>query len=185
MTQISRRSFLAATAGRAATPAFGQSGGSRLPISRSSARARPGSRPRGGSPPPESAGHLRGGRTGRRTLPDRHADFGAPLSISVRTGSTCRRSNPVAKLAQRAGVDVYAAPPGQRLRIGRRYGREGELEDFLAALVRCNRAIEDAARGKLDTSCANALPDDLGDCGRWWNSSSGRSAAARTWPKSR
>ena len=52
---------------------------------------------------------------------------------------------------------------GQQLRIGRRNAREGELEDFLAALVRCNRAIEDAARGKVDMSCAQALPKDLGD----------------------
>ncbi|HKY85484.1 MAG TPA: FAD-dependent oxidoreductase, partial [Pseudorhodoplanes sp.] len=69
----------------------------------------------------------------------------------------------VAKLALAAGLDVYPAPPGQRLRVGRRYAREGELEDFLAALVRCNRAIQDAARGKADMSCLQALPKDLLD----------------------
>jgi monoamine oxidase len=71
--------------------------------------------------------------------------------------------NPVAKLAPRSGLDVYPAPRGQTLRIGRRNGREGEVEDFLAALVRSNRAIGEAARGKADMACAQALPKDLGD----------------------
>jgi len=70
--------------------------------------------------------------------------------------------NPVAKLAVRAGLEIYPAPPGQRLRIGLRNAREGEMEDFLASLVRCNRAIYDAAR-KGDVPCAQALPKDLGD----------------------
>ena len=70
--------------------------------------------------------------------------------------------NPVAKLARAAGLDIYPAPPGQRVRIGRRYAREGEMEEFLAGLVRANRAIADAAR-KGDVACAQALPKDLGD----------------------
>jgi monoamine oxidase len=71
--------------------------------------------------------------------------------------------NPVARLAARTGLDVYRAPTGQRVRIGRRNAREGELEDFLAALVRSNRAIQDASRLKTDIPCAQALPKDLGD----------------------
>jgi monoamine oxidase len=71
--------------------------------------------------------------------------------------------NPVAKLAGAARLDVYPAPPGQKLRIGRRFAREGEMEDFLSALVRANRAIGEAARGKNDVSCAQALPKDLID----------------------
>jgi phytoene dehydrogenase-like protein len=71
--------------------------------------------------------------------------------------------NPLAKLAVKAGLDVYPMPPGQRLRIGLRNAREGETEDFFANLLRCNRGISDAARGKGDVSCAQALPDDLGD----------------------
>ena len=55
------------------------------------------------------------------------------------------------------------APSGQKMRIGRRNARAGETEEFLAALVRANRAIDEAARGKLDTSCASVLPKDLGD----------------------
>jgi monoamine oxidase len=71
--------------------------------------------------------------------------------------------NPVAKLASRTGLDIYPAPQGQKLRIGRRFAREGELEEFLAATVRANRAIQTAAAGKTDVSCAQALPKDLGD----------------------
>jgi monoamine oxidase len=70
--------------------------------------------------------------------------------------------NPMAKLAIKAGLDIYPAPPGQRLRIGLRNAREPEMEDFFANLLRCNRAISDAARGKVDVSCAQALPKDLG-----------------------
>ena len=70
--------------------------------------------------------------------------------------------NPVAKLAPRPSFDIYPATPGQRLRIGRRNGREGEMEEYLAALARTNRAIDDAAHGKTDISCAQALPKDLG-----------------------
>jgi len=71
--------------------------------------------------------------------------------------------NPVAKLAGRSGLDLYPAPPGQKLRIGKRNAREGEMEDYLAAIVRANRAIQDAARGKVDVACMQALPKDLGD----------------------
>jgi monoamine oxidase len=72
-------------------------------------------------------------------------------------------SNPLTRLAARTGLDIYSAPPGQRIRIGRRNAREGELEDYLAALVRANRAIADAVRGKGDVDGASAMPRDLGD----------------------
>jgi monoamine oxidase len=72
-------------------------------------------------------------------------------------------SNPMVKLARTAGLDVSAAPVGHKIRVGRRNARPGEAEQFLAALVRANRAIDEASRGKLDTSCASALPNDLGD----------------------
>ncbi|MDD1522390.1 MULTISPECIES: flavin monoamine oxidase family protein [Bradyrhizobium] len=72
-------------------------------------------------------------------------------------------TNPMIRLARSAGLDVLPAPSGQKMRIGRRNARAGETEQFLAALVRANRAIDEAARGKLDTSCAAVLPKDLGD----------------------
>jgi monoamine oxidase len=72
-------------------------------------------------------------------------------------------TNPMIKLARNAGLDISAAPLGQKIRIGRRYARAGETEEFLAALVRSNRAIDDASRSKGDVSCASVLPRDLGD----------------------
>jgi monoamine oxidase len=72
-------------------------------------------------------------------------------------------SNPMIKLARSAGLDVTSAPLGQKIRIGRRNARAGETEEFLAALVRANRAIDEASRGKADVACASVLPKDLGD----------------------
>src|SRR6185437_14286405 len=72
-------------------------------------------------------------------------------------------TNPMIKLARAAGLEITTAPVGQKIRIGRRNARPGETEEFLAALVRTNRAIEDASRGKADVACASALPKDLGD----------------------
>jgi monoamine oxidase len=70
--------------------------------------------------------------------------------------------NPLSRLAPQTGLDVAPAAPGQKMRIGPRYAREGEMEDYLAALVRTTRAIGEAAR-KTDMPCAQALPKDLGD----------------------
>jgi monoamine oxidase len=72
-------------------------------------------------------------------------------------------TNPMIKLARGAGLEVVPAPLGQKIRIGRRNARAGEVEDLLATLVRANRAIDDASRGKGDVSCASVLPKDLGD----------------------
>jgi monoamine oxidase len=72
-------------------------------------------------------------------------------------------TNPMIRLARSSGLDVFPAPLGQKIRVGRRFARAGETEEFLAALVRANRAIDDASRGKVDVSCAAVLPKDLGD----------------------
>ncbi|HEY7845555.1 MAG TPA: FAD-dependent oxidoreductase, partial [Bradyrhizobium sp.] len=71
-------------------------------------------------------------------------------------------TNPIIKLARAAGLEMVTAPSGQKIRIGRRNARAGETEDFLATLVKANRAIDDASR-KADISCAAALPKELGD----------------------
>ncbi len=73
-------------------------------------------------------------------------------------------SHPLVKLARGAGMDIASASQGQKIRIGRRNARAGEAEDFLATLVRANRAIDDAAR-RSDIACAAVLPKDLGDWG--------------------
>jgi len=72
-------------------------------------------------------------------------------------------TNPMIRLARSAGLDIAAAPPGQKIRVGRRNARAGETEEFLAALVRANRAIDEASRGRADVACASVLPRDLGD----------------------
>jgi monoamine oxidase len=72
-------------------------------------------------------------------------------------------TNPMVKLARNAGLNISAAPLGQKIRIGQRNARAGETEEFLAALVRANRAIDDASRGKADVACASVLPKELGD----------------------
>jgi monoamine oxidase len=162
MTHISRRSFLAATAGLAATPAFGQSGGSNIDIAIIGAGAAGIAAARRIAAAGKRCVILEAaGQAGGRCLTDTRL-FGVPVDLGAHW-IHMPDINPVAKLAPGAGLDVYPAPRGQRLRIGRRFAREGELEDFLAALVRCNRAIQDASRGKVDMSCAQALPKDLGD----------------------
>jgi monoamine oxidase len=72
-------------------------------------------------------------------------------------------TNPIIRLARNVGLEISAAPLGQKIRIGRRNARAGETEEFLAALVRANRAIDDASRGRADAACASVLPKDLGD----------------------
>jgi len=71
-------------------------------------------------------------------------------------------TNPLIKLARATGFEITTAPSGQKIRIGRRNARAGETEELLGALVRANRAIDEASR-KADISCASALPKDLGD----------------------
>jgi monoamine oxidase len=71
-------------------------------------------------------------------------------------------TNPMIRLGRAAGLEIMPAPSGQRIRIGRRYARPSETEDFLAALVKANRAIDDASR-RFDVSCASVMPKELGD----------------------
>jgi hypothetical protein len=70
---------------------------------------------------------------------------------------------PIGKLASEVGLSISAAPAGQRLRMGHRNARDSETEDFFTNLFRASRAISDAASGRADVSCAQALPKDLGD----------------------
>lgn len=65
-------------------------------------------------------------------------------------------------LAGAGGFDLYPAPRGQKLRVAPRRARESELEEFLAVLVRANRAIVDAGRVGMDRPAAAVLPGDLG-----------------------
>jgi monoamine oxidase len=71
------------------------------------------------------------------------------------------QGNPLVPAAG-SGFDIYSAPRRERLRVPPRRARENETEDFLAALVRANRALVEAGRGKADVSAASVLPRDLG-----------------------
>src|SRR5216683_63216 len=153
MTALTRRSFLAAAAASAAAPAFG-AGPIRGEVGIAAARR-------------IAAANRRVAlleateRIGGRCFTDT-ATFGVPFDRGAHWIHT-PDLNPVARLAANTGLDIYPAPPGQKVRIGRRNAREGEMEDFLSALVRANRAIGEAARGKSDVPCAMALPKDLLD----------------------
>lgn len=101
------------------------------------------------------------GTIGGRCLTD-NATFSVPFDRGARW-LYLTEANPLAKLARGAGIDLVPAPRGQRMRIGRRNARAAETEDFLVKLVRSNRAISEAARGKADVAAATALPNDLGE----------------------
>jgi monoamine oxidase len=103
------------------------------------------------------------GQVGGRCITDT-ATFDAPFDRGARWMHN-PDTNPMIRLARGAGLDVGPAPLGQKIRIGRRNARPGEVEELLATLVRANRAIDDASRGRADVSCASALPKDLGDWG--------------------
>ncbi len=102
------------------------------------------------------AGSAIGGRCLTET-----STFGAPFDRGAHW-LHAPDTNALIKMVRGAGLDLSPTPPGQRLRVGRRNARAGETEDLLTSLVRANRAIDDAARGKVDVSCAAALPKDLG-----------------------
>jgi phytoene dehydrogenase-like protein len=99
-------------------------------------------------------------RIGGRCVTDT-ATFGLPFDRGARWLAN-PDTNPLTKLARTDGFEVYPAPPGQKLRIGRRNARAGETEEFLATMVRANRALDDASRGRADVAAAAALPTDLG-----------------------
>ncbi len=99
-------------------------------------------------------------RIGGRCITDTRT-FGAPFDRGARW-LYLPESNPLA-LAAHPGFDVVPASRGRKLRVGRRNARDGELEDFLAALFRARRAIVEAGRGKIDSPALRALPKDLLD----------------------
>ncbi|MDP3692677.1 NAD(P)/FAD-dependent oxidoreductase [Bradyrhizobium sp.] len=98
---------------------------------------------------------------GGRCLTDT-ATFGVPFDRGARWMYN-PETNPMVKLARAAGLDLATAPIGQKIRVGRRNARAGETEEFLATLVRANRAIDEASRGKADVACASVMPKDLGN----------------------
>src|SRR5439155_9896437 len=177
MTFISRRSFLAASAAISAAPALAQPPGA---SAQQVPRQKSPSRPDGpvdaiivGAGAAGIAAARRLIAAGRRVAIVEAAPemggrcvtdtkiFGVPFDRGAHW-IHMPDINPVAKLATQTGLDIYPAPPGQRVRVGRRFARESEMEDFLATQVRATTAIADAAR-KGDVPCSQALPKDLGE----------------------
>src|SRR3954470_6056149 len=88
------------------------------------------------------------GQRGGRCLTDT-ATFDVPFDRGARWMNN-PETNPMIKLGRQAGLDFSAVPLGPKVRIGRRNARAGETEEFLAALVRANRAIDEASRARAD-----------------------------------
>ena len=91
--------------------------------------------------------------------------------------------NPLAKLA--AGLDIYAAPRGQTVRVGPRNARDSELENFLVGLVRSRRAIIEAGHGKTISRRSGRCRKISATGARPSNSCSGPTPAASRLHKSR
>jgi monoamine oxidase len=171
MKRLTRRSFLAASMALTAVPALAATGRKRR--SARSAREPDADVVIVGAGAAGIAAARRIAAAGKRAIVCEAADvvggrcitdtatFGVPYDHGAHWLHT-PLSNPVAKLATQVGFDIYRAPPGQRLRIGLRYAREGEMEDLLATLTRANAAIAEAARSG-DVACDTVLPANLGD----------------------
>jgi monoamine oxidase len=162
---ISRRAFLSASAALAATPVVGSAFGAPLPreadivvIGAGAAGIAAARRIMAANRKVivvEAANQI-----GGRCQTDL-SNFEVPFDRGARWMHN-PETNPMIKLARAAGLEIAPAPSGQKIRIGRRNARPGETEEFLAALVRANRAIDDASR-RGDVSCAAVLPKELGD----------------------
>ncbi len=101
-------------------------------------------------------------RIGGRCMTDADS-FDVPVRSRRALAAHARNQSAVVKLAAAgAGIDVAPSPPSQKLRIGRRNARAGETEELLAAVVRANRAIDEAAR-RADISCACGAAEGPGD----------------------
>ncbi|MGA2891305.1 MAG: FAD-dependent oxidoreductase [Xanthobacteraceae bacterium] len=165
--RLSRRLFLAASAALAARPAFGPAAGATAPASGPIDVVIIGAGAAGIAATRKIAASGRRyalieatDHIGGRCITDLKS-FGVPYDRGAHW-IYLPDLNPVTKLAPRRGLDVYPAPQSQKVRIGRRFAREGELEDLLTAQVRATRAIDDIAK-KADIPSAQAMPKDLGD----------------------
>jgi len=185
MKRLSRRSFLTASAALAAEPALSQTPSGKKKAAPKDTRSEPRPPPR----PITSAGNdvviigagaagiaaaRRLAATRLRVIVVEAADqiggrcitdtttFGLPFDRGAHW-IHMPEINPVARLATQTGLDIYPAPTGQRVRVGRRFARDSEMEQYLAGVVRTQTAITDTARGRVDVACGTVVPKDLGD----------------------
>lgn len=99
-------------------------------------------------------------RIGGRCATDK-TTFGAPFDLGAHWIHN-PDVNPLLAGGSPAGLDIYAAPRWQNMRIGPRAARDAELELFLAAEVRAQRALREPPKGKADIPAERLLPNDLG-----------------------
>jgi len=163
---LTRRHFLAAAAGLATAPAFGWSArGAPLPREADIVVIGAGAAGIAAARRIAAAGRKAivleaASQPGGRCVTD-NATFGVPFDRGARWIHN-PDTNPMIRLGRAVGLEIMPAPSGQKIRIGRRNARAGETEEFLAALVKANRAIDEASR-KIDVSCASVMPKELGD----------------------
>ena len=170
---MTRRTFLSASAGLAAAPALGaRAWGAPLPRDADIVVIGAGAAGIAAARRIQVANRKvivveASGQIGGRCLTDT-ATFGVPFDRGARWMHN-PETNPMIKLARLAGLEVYTAPVGQKIRIGRRNARAGETEEFLAAVVRANRAIDEAvprqARRRLRDGAAEGSRRLGGDGG--------------------
>ena len=70
--------------------------------------------------------------------------------------------NPLLAGGPPAGLAIDPAPRWQSMRVGPRAARDAELETFLAAQVRAQRAMREPLKAKGDMPAERLLPKDLG-----------------------
>lgn len=163
---LTRRHFLSAAAGLATAPAFGWSArGAPLPREADIVVIGAGAAGIAAARRIAAAGRKAivleaASQPGGRCVTD-NSTFGVPFDRGARWIHN-PETNPMIRLGRAAGLEIMPAPSGQKIRIGRRNARAGETEEFLAALVKANRAIDEASR-KFDVSCGSVMPKDLGD----------------------
>ena len=163
MSRLSRRSFLAASAALIARPAV-----VRAQIAAEADVAIIGAGAAGIAAARRIAAANRrsvlfeaSNRVGGRCFTD-STIFGVPFDLGAHWIHRPDSSSLIGS-ASTTGLDIYAAPRGQTVRIGPRNARDAELESFIITLVRSRRAIVEAGRNRNDIAAERALPADLGD----------------------
>src|SRR5438128_2848953 len=148
---MTRRTFLSASAGLAAIPVFSGGRAGAAPLPREADIVVIGAGAAGIAAARRIMAANRkvvvveaGSQIGGRCITD-STTFDVPFDRGARWMHN-PETNPMIRLARSAGLDVLPAPSGQKMRIGRRNARAGETEEFLASLVRANRAIDEASR---------------------------------------
>ncbi|HXD46323.1 MAG TPA: FAD-dependent oxidoreductase [Pseudolabrys sp.] len=162
MPRLSRRSFLAASAALMASPAFAAkpSGEDADVIVVGAGAAGIAAARRLAAEKMRVIVFEGSDRIGGRCATDT-GTFGVPFDLGAHWIHSPDASPLIAGGAP-AGLEVYAAPRWQSVRIGPRAARDAELELFLAAQVRAQRALREPLKGKGDAAAERLLPHDLG-----------------------